>query len=201
MTTTLPPRCASYTRREVERLGAVVQRWHVRPGMQQTVADHTMGMQLLALRLLSPQDLTINLLVAILEHDLGEVVAGDTPAPIKRHVKEFGKAYQAACAAVDEHYGLTRAYDLNGWEDWALHALDVLEALLWSVDCRRLGNHHAERTFAELYQAIADMHARASWTGPFLVEVAHARREMQRLGGFHLDKAHDWLVQQGIVEA
>lgn len=174
-------RVFSYTPRELERLGPRVQRWHVRPGMGQTVADHTVGMLLLARRIYP--NCTKGFLLAILEHDLSEVVTGDAPAPIKRHVPGYGAAYKEACQAVDHAYGFIEYNLLNNAERKWLRELDLLDALLWSVDCREQGNRHAERTFRELWQALMDLHAERPLYDDVYAELHQAGDRMNALTG------------------
>jgi hypothetical protein len=139
---------ARYNDHSIRYLGGQVVRFHTRPGMGQSVAEHSFNMASLALRLWP--DCRKELLVAILEHDLGEVIAGDTPSPVKRGDEVFGLAYKRVCAIVDSHYHLDGAHHLNPMEHRWLKCLDILEAMHWALHCARLGNQFSHDVCREL---------------------------------------------------
>ncbi len=70
---------------QVYRSGQVI-RWHQNPEMNramQTNADHQWGVAVIIMSEF-PDDVSVRLLRAALLHDVGEVVVGDLPGPLKR---------------------------------------------------------------------------------------------------------------------
>ena len=147
-----------YDRRTFDRIGGGVQRFHNRPGMAQSVADHSFHMALLCCRL-HPDPSTM-LLRAILEHDLPEALTGDVPAPAKRKSAPIAEGLEMLELEIEQTFELKAYRQLNQTERFWLRCLDSLEVLHHCIACRMVGNLHASRVFMEAYgslEAMADL--------------------------------------------
>ncbi len=122
------------------REGSAVERVHTLPHHgSYSVGKHSYDATML-LFALHPGP-TMELVKAVMSHDLGERWTGDVPAPAKWSDGEFAKRVQKLEKRCLAHLG----YDISlTVEDvqW-LNAVDKLELLLWSKEQIALGNQNA----------------------------------------------------------
>lgn len=99
------------------------------------------------LLLLYPGTPSMNLVQAVLYHDLGESELGDMPAPAKYHNPELHRVYAETEQLVLERYYRMGAAALAALTDdemaW-LKGVDRLELMMWCADQMALGNKFAE---------------------------------------------------------
>jgi len=118
-----------------------VTRWHmVRTGRDQTVADHSWAVTVLALRmaeeLVAPLtvDERADLMVYALLHDIHEIETGDLPTPAKTTLEEAGLGH--AIRALEEAFWQNRGVPFPTWGSWGristlVAAADKMEAALF----------------------------------------------------------------------
>jgi len=129
------------------REGAAVERAHTLPhhGSYSNGAHQYAATMLLFT--LHP-DPSMNLVKAMMTHDLGERWCGDVPAPTKWSDGEFAKrigAMEKQCLA---HLGYDMILSSENWE-W-LDACDKLELLLWAKDQLAMGNQNVATCLGNL---------------------------------------------------
>lgn len=106
----------------------------------ENVAEHTFGL-LNILLLLTDGQVRAELLVAALQHDMGEYLSGDVPSPVKRSSAEARTAINNI-----EAIGLRDIYDeptvgLSDWEYLLLKTADSLDGLFKCYEERQMGNY------------------------------------------------------------
>lgn len=92
---------------------------------------------------------TLNLIKAMLFHDVAERWVGDAPAPAKWHNEALGEEYAKAELVVMEKLGLE--FNLTFDELQWLHGADRLELFLWCHDQLQLGNQHIRNMLGQLH--------------------------------------------------
>lgn len=121
-----------------------VTRYHAKRTIRrQNIAEHTFGI-LMLVKQVKP-DLSLNLVNAILHHDLPELFTGDVPAPIKRAHPDLGPLLDH----IEE--GLAPLYNpvmdkLTPNEITLLKWADRMELVLWCLEEVRMGNSYCETT-------------------------------------------------------
>lgn len=128
------------------RKGGAVRRWHTQPvHSQQTVAAHSWGVAMLLREIVASDKLTVNLLMAGLDHDVPEYDTGDTPANAKWRSKPLTDALNAMEQDIELELGIV--HDLNEYETLMLRAADIMELLWFCIEERRLGNTTMDDVF------------------------------------------------------
>jgi len=137
-----------------------------------SIAEHSWNMVNL-LQILFPEDVTLNLVLAIQHHDMPERWVGDIPYPSKRNLTdgELGRLSAKAEAKVAEAIGLPDI-QLTPREGEILGLLDVLELVLWASEEIKMGNSHMEGTFRNGLAAVKSMPIVAELGSGFLQDVA-----------------------------
>lgn len=129
------------------RAGGLVKRWHCLPTIgQQTVAEHSA--QALTILLILKPDASSELIKAVLWHDSAEQYVGDVPAPSLRASPDFKREYECEEHRFleEQHPAAYRAVAfLQGEDAYWLKAVDRLDAIMFMVEQRLLGNRHADR--------------------------------------------------------
>lgn len=125
------------------REAADVKRCHNFPWIgSYTVGQHSFNMLTLAYQIVPANELTQELIKAIVAHDLAERMVGDMPAPFKWAMPEVDSALhqteQGILEAVD--MGMTLIPSEQRW----LKALDRIELWLACHDQLALGNRNAQ---------------------------------------------------------
>lgn len=93
---------------------------------------------------------SLNLIKAVMWHDLAERHVGDVPSPILKHVPELREAYVKAEGMVFDHYGL-KVPDLTTDEIGWFVTVDKLELYLWALEQAVNGNKRFEEYIIALY--------------------------------------------------
>lgn len=108
-----------------------VRRFHTAPeALTQTNANHCWNMMALALHLWQ-EDVSRDLLAAILFHDTSEYWAGDSPYPAKRGFPAFRRELDAMEEAIATREGV-RVPLTNPTHRWMLTVVDSLECAWWA---------------------------------------------------------------------
>lgn len=124
--------------RSKSRYAGMVKRYHAWPTIQQqTVADHTFHVLRIYMELFGAPNPAV--LEHIVNHDLGELTAGDTPFPAKRIVPGLREAAEAA-----EKLGLEQQQkwlpDLTPAEMTKFKIADLLEMWEFATVELKMGN-------------------------------------------------------------
>ena len=119
-----------------------VSRFHVVPTVKgQSTAEHQWGVAILATKLF-PDDIDQELMLACLQHDVPERVAGDTPYPTKRQMRaSFGDPLEEFEREIGDMAGIVTTLPPGRKAD-ILAFCDMLECALqarYEVTC---GNMH-----------------------------------------------------------
>lgn len=124
------------------RDAADVVRYHTkRTHRQQTVGAHSFNM-LLLISQVAP-DARKEVFIAVMHHDLPELMTGDIPAPIKKMHDLLGPlmdTIEAGLAPLFRDCGLT--HEEERLVKWA----DRMELVLWCLEEYRMGNTYAGET-------------------------------------------------------
>lgn len=137
------------------REGGHVQRVHGTPHIgEYTVGKHSFDA--LSILLVAHPNPTVNLIKAVLWHDVAERWVGDLPAPVLNAFPELKEAYERAEAQVQQQKGLELpplAPDEKLW----LKLVDRVEFWLWCKDQLLLGNRHVEAMEQRTRELINEM--------------------------------------------
>lgn len=142
------------------REGGATSRCHTRPHIgEYNVAMHSYN-ALSLLLLLSPTPPRIELIEAVLWHDVPERWTGDTPAPAKWGSPLLKRVLDNLEQKVLEKIGLGELFkNLTTQEKLWLNAVDLLELFLWANEQVKLGNTFAQDIISrvvELFQSRGD---------------------------------------------
>lgn len=119
------------------RKGGNVRRYHIEQLIgEQTNATHSFHMAVLALALWP--GCSVNLITAILYHDIPEGEVGDLPGPAKRRFPGLWDVLHDAEAQVRDQLGLQ--VKLAPGEETQFRIVDALEACFFGLEQHRLGN-------------------------------------------------------------
>lgn len=134
------------------REGAAVERCHTRSHLlRYSVGHHTFDAVTLLLFCWAEahegQLPRAELIVAMIAHDLPELITGDTPSPVK---DLFGEKVAAVDRRVESYLGLD--VDLTDEERLYLEAADRFELWLWCIEEKKRGNSSFE-DWVESYYA------------------------------------------------
>lgn len=165
MTTSAEDEWGPITKLKATREGGMVQRFHPIPHHgSYSVAEHTFGM--LQLILIFHPNPSLNLVRAVMNHDVAERWIGDSPTP----VKWFSPNFRFALAEAEEK--VETAYDLKVIttqdEHWWLKAADLLELWLWGQEQVCMGNTRAQRLVCNITNAMSDGRAEEYFPAPLL---------------------------------
>lgn len=124
------------------RDAADVIRYHTkRVQRNQTIGQHSFNMMMLVQQV-SP-DCRKEVLLAIMHHDLPELMTGDIPAPIKRMHDRLGPLMdeiEQDLAPLYKEFGLTPE------EEQLVKWADRMELVLWCIEEYKLGNSYTRET-------------------------------------------------------
>lgn len=125
---------------KLAREGSDVQRLHTQRHIgEYTVGQHSFNM-LCTLRIMWP-DAPLNLVWAILEHDIPERLIGDSPAPAKWYGLLNANIERILEQQINkEIFGNYLVSDIPGDLFGWLKGLDILELYMWCKDQNALGN-------------------------------------------------------------
>lgn len=124
----------------VARSAGNVKRYHTHELLkEEKVGQHTFNM-LNILMIVTDRNLTKNLMMAVITHDMGEYATGDVPSPVKKSAPGLREALNTLedNAMREAHVGFFP--NLTDWEYKLLKFADNLDGLLKSCDELRLGN-------------------------------------------------------------
>lgn len=134
------------------RAGGLTKRLHTWPTVRdQNVAAHSWGVAMLAREIYrrNAAEVSANLTIACLTHDVPEGVVGDVPSPVKWRnaalARELVNEESKVAEALHLHHEVVR---LSVTEMAVLDFCDKLELLWHCVDERRLGNILIEVVFS-----------------------------------------------------
>lgn len=131
------------------REGGMVQRVHTVPHHgTYSNAEHTYN-ALSLLFVLYPGTPSMNLIKALLWHDVAERWTGDIPGPMKYSIPELSKMIEDTEEACFEEMGVS--IKLTSEENKWLKAIDKIELWLWSADQIAMGNQNAVEIQLTLY--------------------------------------------------
>lgn len=128
-----------------------VERSHTLPHHgSYSVGKHSYDAVMLLLAL--KPDASLNLVKAVLYHDLGERFSGDMPSPAKTHDGELSRRLDRFEEKARDF--LTLGVKLDSEERRWVHAVDKVEFLLWCKDQLALGNMNAAAAIGNLLSAL-----------------------------------------------
>ena len=104
-----------------------------------TIAQHCYGAVSILL-LLHPKP-SVNLVKAVMWHDVHERYLGDVPAPALWSDGEFAKLYDRLAERINKTCGIHS--NLNIIERMWLNAVDKMDLLFWAQEQLGMGNHNA----------------------------------------------------------
>lgn len=145
------------------RYAGLVKRYHTWPVIrEQTVAEHTWHVLRIYDQLFGLP--SVNLVRAVMYHDVGEVKTGDAPFPVKRENPDLKAAYDRIEA--DHRHKLLRGDDpedkITADEHRRLKMCDLLEMWEYGTEERAKGNTFAQpiidRTLEVVYQLCETPH-------------------------------------------
>lgn len=94
---------------------------------------------------------SINLVKAVLWHDVAERWTGDLPAPVKWHSSELKKVLKGIEKEINDKLEISTVFEnLDDDEKIWLHAVDSLELYFWSVEQINMGNNGVRNIIAIL---------------------------------------------------
>jgi 5'-deoxynucleotidase YfbR-like HD superfamily hydrolase len=124
--------------------GAETTRFHTAPTIKEnTVGQHSFNMLLIA-EYIYDQATPVELLRAIIYHDLHEATTGDMPWPIKRHpaIREGIKQIEK-----EVNIEINATYEVTGYYEKMLAFIDIIEAMFFLLQERRLGNRNHNKIY------------------------------------------------------
>jgi len=131
--------------------GGRVERCHCFPtNSRPTVGLHTFNA--VSILLILCPDPTINMIKALQFHDMAERFLGDVPAPVKKEYKSFGSDYEAIERRILMEYDMYPALDER--EKMWVHAMDLLEFLMFIKHELNLGNEYARQRYDRICRYI-----------------------------------------------
>lgn len=134
-----------------------VRRFHAQPLIgEQTVADHSWGVAMTVWQI-AEDNLTKELLIAALTHDLAEVATGDTPAPAKWRWPKLKSVLEECEAEANSLLGTWRVlHTLSPAEREILKWADLFEPLQFATHQVTLGNSYFARMHGHVYALLAE---------------------------------------------
>lgn len=124
--------------------GGRVERCHCFPtNSRPTVGQHTFGA--VSMLLILCPDPTINMIKALQFHDMGERFLGDLPSPAKKKCPELKEVYEKEEGSILIKYGMLPILD-DREKSW-VHAMDLMEFLMFIKHELNLGNSYAQQRF------------------------------------------------------
>lgn len=126
------------------RRGGQVKRWHTWPTLRvQTVGEHSHAVGCLLAHLTTPEQVSKNLLMAAMYHDLSEYFTGDIPSTAKWADVEFKEAAHRVSDSIEKRLGLR--VELTDEEARLLVWCDLCELVLFALEEWYMGNHNMQR--------------------------------------------------------
>lgn len=124
------------------REGGQTQRCHTMPHFgEYSVASHSYNATLLLLELHTKKPPSLNLIKAVLYHDVPERWTGDTPAPAKWASPILKAVLDGLELKIFEKLGIAKIFqELTEEEKMWLAAVDLLELYIWGEEQTILGN-------------------------------------------------------------
>lgn len=133
-------------------LTGTTKRYHVVPGIEQTVAEHSWGVAMIILAL-HPAP-SCKLVRAALTHDCAEKYTGDLPATAKVDNRQL----KIEMDRVEEHWlrELGVEAQLDEFDAKWLKTADTMELVLFCQHCVKLGNQYAQEIMDRGLQYLND---------------------------------------------
>lgn len=119
---------------------------------QQTVAEHSGRVAILAMQIMGAHDVSSNLLMACLVHDHAEFVTGDVPAPVKWRNPQLALELKRVEERFEEENNLN--FYLEPHENIVLKWADALELAFHAVDQLMLGNRNMDTVYQNIMSHI-----------------------------------------------
>lgn len=134
----------SYALALLYRDAGAVKRYHTKRTLRtQTVAEHTHGVLMLLLQICPTA--SMELVKAVMFHDLPELETGDIPAPAKVAYPEL-RNILAQIEMETPYLGVTFELTREQWR--ILKWCDVMELVLWCLEELRMGNTYIKEILA-----------------------------------------------------
>lgn len=134
--------------------GAGVLRWHTQRMLrQQTVAEHSFRAALILLAVYP--DCRIELLRAMLTHDLAEIETGDVPATTKWAHPALAKELKNIESDYETRNNIHE--DLSEEERYVLKWCDYVELMSWCAEEAKMGNTYALGPYDKIHRLIMKM--------------------------------------------
>lgn len=164
------------------RDAGAVKRYHtVRTIGQQTVAEHTFNMLHIVLEL--EPEASLNLIKAVMNHDMAEVITGDIPATFKWRFPVANDALAVTEKVIEEEFGLTA--DITDYEKLVLKYADLLELTMYCCEQLDMGNRFTLQILengVSALQRLPTLNVRAE---ELVREQADALRHFHRVHHYH----------------
>jgi 5'-deoxynucleotidase YfbR-like HD superfamily hydrolase len=165
-------------------VGGEVQRYHTWPVSKQTVGCHSWGVAMIAQRLWPK--CRKELLLAALEHDLGEQVMGDVPAMAKWRAPKFFEEFEKAEAEARTQFGFN-ASELSPEEQQVLKLADILELTAWAKIRVLCGELSANRVLQNGYRYSSHLISLAPASTNWALEANRLLAEISHWNEFKTD--------------
>ncbi len=131
--------------------GGRVERCHCFPtNSRSTVGLHTFNA--VSMLLILCPDPTINMIKALQFHDMAERFLGDMPSPAKKQREDLGAHYETIERDILTQYGMYPKLDER--EQIWIHAMDLLEFLMFIKHELNLGNKYAQQRYDRICKYI-----------------------------------------------
>ena len=128
-----------------KRDAGAVKRYHTKRLIgEQTVAQHTFNALLIVLEI-EPNP-SLNLIKAVMYHDLPELFTGDIPAPFKWQYPKLAEQLEIAEAAILDAGAML--VELTEYEKQVLKFADMMELVLFCNEQMCMGNMYTEPIMA-----------------------------------------------------
>lgn len=130
--------------------GGATRRFHTVPTITvNSVGEHSFGVAMFCYVLAQGSDMEVStdLLMAALTHDMAEHLVGDVPAPTKRMNPDLGKLFNEMEDGLLNEMGLGFAHHLGETESIILKLADCMDGMLFCIRERRMGNTNVVTSF------------------------------------------------------
>lgn len=118
-----------------------IKRWHTSDLPAQQLSEHSWGVAMIVCRIVAHGDLSSDLIMAALVHDLAESTTGDVPAHIKWDNPDMGRVLDKLENDFNTRHKIK--FSLTDLEEHILRWADTFELCLYADHQRELGNKYA----------------------------------------------------------
>lgn len=127
--------------RKSARIASQVKRYHTWPTLQeQTVADHSFNVLRIYIQVFGPPPMEVTNYIII--HDLGEIVTGDLPYPIKKQNQSLKILVDDLESQAIEEMGFKWDH-LTNFQRKSIKICDLLEMVEFAIHEETIGNKFA----------------------------------------------------------